>query len=77
MAQLTIRILQNGKPLQGAEVTVGEKAHAMTNASGEVKKSVPNDFQPIAASIIVTAPGVAFGGGPYLIEKDMPLTIEV
>ncbi len=77
MAELCIRILKDGKPLVGAQVTVGEKAHAVTNAQGEIKKTVAAGSQPIAVAIVVTAPGLQFGGGPYRLEADKPLVIEV
>ncbi len=78
MAQVSLRVMRAGEPLTGAKVIVGEGLKEFTtNAQGRVTKNVPSDWGPEAVQIIIEAPGITMGGGPYKLERDVELVIEV
>lgn len=78
MAQAGIRVMRNGEPVEGANVTIGEGLKEfITNAQGRVTKTVPSDWGPIAALIIIEGEDFRMGGGPYKLERDVELLIEV
>lgn len=70
--------MRRGEPIEGAKVIIGEGLKEFTtNAQGRVTKTVPEDWGPIAALIIVEGEGFQMGGGPYKLERDVELVIEV
>lgn len=78
MAQAGLRVLRNGEPVEGAKVVIGEGLKEFTtNSQGRVTRTVPNDWGPIAALIIIEGDGFSMGGGPYKLERDVELVIEV
>jgi len=78
MAKAGIRVMHNGEPVEGLKVTIGEGLKEFTtNAQGRVTRTVPDDWGPIAALIIIEGEGFSMGGGPYKIERDKELVIEV
>ena len=78
MAQAGIRIMHNGEPVVGAKVTIGETLKEFTtNDMGRVTKTVPEDWGPIAALIIIEGESFAHGGGPYKLVRNVELVIEV
>ena len=78
MAKASLRIMRDRKPVSGAKVTIGEGLKEFTtNTQGRVTKTVPEDWGPIAALVIVEGEEFSMGGGPYKIERDKELVIEV
>ncbi len=84
MGTYTIRIVQNGKPVEGAEVTCGERFCSVTDAKGEVSTGPIDLKRPIACPVHVLKEAKAdgdssfqFGGGPFRINPDEVCVIEV
>ncbi len=78
MATAKVTILHGGKPLVGAKVIMGEVSKELiTDANGSVSRTVPVDWGPVAVSVMVDKEDLHFGGGPFKIERDKELIIEV
>lgn len=78
MAKASLRVMRGGEPVAGARVIVGENLKDFTtDQNGRVERTVPSDWGPIAAQIIIEGENFSFGGGPYKIERDKELVIEV
>ena len=78
MAQAGIRVMRNGVPVGGATVIIGENLKKFTtNDQGRVTRTVPEDWGPIAAQIIITGENFTMGGGPYKLERHVELLIEI
>ncbi len=84
MGTYTIRIVHNGEPVEGAEVTCGERFHAKTDAKGEVSTGPIQLNRPIACPVHVRKEAdregdfnFEYGGGPFRIDPDEVKVIEV
>lgn len=78
MAQVGLRVMRADKPVAGAKVIVGEGLKEFTtNAQGRVTKTVPDDWGPVAVQIIIESESFTMGGGPFKLERDKELIIEV
>ena len=79
MATLSLTIENNGTPVEGAGVCVGEAVGKLltTNSSGQVVKTVAADYA-IAVVVLVYSGGVRRGTfGPLLLEADGDYTLDI
>lgn len=78
MAKVSLRIMRGNEPAAGAKILIGENLKEFTtNSQGRIIRDVPDDWGPIAVQIIVEGDNFSFGGGPFKIERDKELVIEV
>ncbi len=79
MASISITIENDGSPVEGAGVYVGEVVGSVltTDADGKVTKTVPDDFA-IATIIIVRSGGARRGTfGPILLEAGGDYVLDI
>lgn len=76
---LTLIILYNGTPVEGATVTFGEylEKSKTTNASGEITGSFADDFSIVGAVAMELPSGVMRISGPMLLEAGETYEINI
>ncbi len=76
MATVTVRVTQNGVPVEGAQIyTSIDTKKRLTDAGGEYVATVPADYA-VAAVVMVKTP-TSETGGTYLVEAGDTLEFEV
>lgn len=78
MATVFIKVTRGGEPVKGARVTIGEGLKEFTTGiNGIISRTVPEDWGPMVVLIMVEGEGFTMGGGPYKLERDKELVLEV
>ncbi len=79
MATITLTVLDDGVPVVGASVIVGEITQSpfTTNSDGQITKTVDADFA-VCVHIIVKLDGLLIGNmGPVMIEAGDALVFDI
>lgn len=79
MGTVSVKVMRNGKAIQGVKIYTGAGVGRLsdTGKEGKGKKDVSDTFDTVVSSIIVEGDDFTFGGGPFKIEKDKEIVIEV
>lgn len=79
MAKVKLQILHNGKPLVGAEVTIGARINGITGVDGRIEGNTPLTGWAIKMllPIRIEKVGVLAYGSTLKLEKDVETVLEV